>query len=80
MECPFCGGEMEQGVLYTENSRGLYFLPLEDTLGFWITRRGVEKGGGIVLDGPYNGNFPNCTELGGFVCRACRRIIVQYED
>lgn len=69
---------MEQGILYTDYSRGLYFLPPGGTVGFWATRRGVEKQGGIVLDGPYNSTFPNSTELSGFVCRACRRIVVQY--
>ena len=78
MKCPFCGQEMESGVLYTDYSRGLYFLPPGGRIGFWAGRRGVEKQGGIVLDGPYNSSLPNSTEMNGFVCRACRGIVFRY--
>ena len=52
MKCPFCGEEMERGVLYTENSRGLYFLPPDVFLGCFDTKKSLEKQGSIVLDGP----------------------------
>ena len=52
MNCPVCGKEMERGILYTDSSRGLYFLPPGGKVGLWASVRGVEKQGGIVLDGP----------------------------
>ena len=77
MKCPFCGEEMEQGVLYTENSRGLCFLPPDVFLGCFDTKKSLEKQGGIVLDGPYRARF-NETQLPAQACRKCRKIVLDY--
>ena len=77
MKCPFCGEEMEQGVLYTENSRGLCFLPPDVFLGCFDTKKSLEKQGGIVLDGPYRARF-NETQLPAQVCRRCLKIVLDY--
>ena len=78
MNCPICGKEMKKGVLYTDSSRGLYFLPPGGKVGLWASARGVEKQGGIVLDGPYNSSLPNDSRLPGHLCRACRKIVLEY--
>ena len=41
MNCPSCGKEMERGILYTEQGRGLFFLPPGGKVGFWDTKRSV---------------------------------------
>ena len=68
---------MERGVLCTENSRGLYFLPPDVFLGYFDTKKSLEKQGGIVLDGPYYSRF-NDTQLPAFACRKCRKIVLDY--
>ena len=78
MNCPVCGKEMERGILYTDSSRGLYFLPPGGKVGLWASERSVEKQGGIVLDGPYNSNLPNRSEMRGYICRACHKIVLEY--
>ena len=83
MDCPICGKAMETGKLVTDNSRGLFFLPsdvkTEPVMDrFLLTKKKVEVPGGIVLDGPYNSNWPNRTELAASVCRSCRKILLDY--
>ena len=78
MNCPFCGAEMQNGNVVTENSVGLFFLPPESSIGFWFeTSRTIEKKGGVVLDGPYQFRT-NHTELPAFLCAACRKVILDY--
>ena len=76
MNCPVCGKEMERGILYTDSSRGLYFLPPGGKVGFWETKRSVEQRGGIVLDGPHHMN--DRATVHGYVCRDCKKIVLEY--
>ena len=78
MKCPFCGEEMERGNLCTQNGIGLLFLPPgEQPSGLFNTARSVEKKGGIALDGPYNVRFSD-TRLPAFVCRTCRKLMLDF--
>ncbi|BCI61188.1 PF20097 family protein [Solibaculum mannosilyticum] len=79
MNCPFCGAQMQQGNVVTENSVGLFFLPPDQSPGFWLgdTSNSIEKKGGVVLDGPYHFRI-NHTELPAFLCGTCRKIIFDY--
>ena len=79
MNCPVCGQEMEQGKVVTSYSRGVYFLPPDgDADAFILTTKYITKQGGIVLDGPYNTNFPNDSEFSAAICRNCRKIVLAY--
>ena len=78
MNCPVCGKEMERGILYTELGRGLFFLPPGEKVGFWDTKRGVEQRVGIVLNGPYHTGFRNPCSVHGYVCRTCKKIVMEY--
>ena len=78
MNCPACGKEMEAGKIATDYSRGLFFLPPGGKIGFIASRKGIEKQNGVVLDGPYNTNLPNETEIPAYICRDCRKIIMEY--
>ena len=79
MNCPVCGKEMEQGKVVTSYSRGVYFLPPDgDADAFILTAKYITRQGGIVLDGPYNTNFPNDSEFSAAICRECRKIVLAY--
>ena len=80
MNCPVCGKEMEKGKVVTSNSCGVYFLPPDgDADAFILTAKYITKQGGVVLDGPYNTNFPNDSEFSAAICRDCRNIVKGYE-
>lgn len=78
MNCPSCGKELERGSLYTELGRGLFFLPPGGKVGFWDTKRSVEQYGGIVLDGPHHIRGSDRATVHGYVCRACKKILLEY--
>lgn len=81
MNCPICGKEMERGKLLACGSRGLYFLPPDgDADALILTKKYITGQNGIVLDGwHYSTGFAfSETELPASVCRACRKIIVEY--
>ena len=60
MNCPNCGKEMERGKVITSYSRGLFFLPPDgDIDAIILTKKYITRQNGIVLDGPYNTDFPN---------------------
>ena len=77
MNCPVCGKEMEQGHVITKNSIGLFFMPGEKDLRTFYTRRNLEADGGIVLDGPMTFRY-NRTWLPAWVCRGCKKIVMEY--
>ena len=81
MNCPVCGKEMEQGKLLPCGSRGLYFLPPDgDADALILTKKYITGQNGIVLDGWHysTGSAFSETKLSASVCRACRKIIVEY--
>ena len=81
MNCPVCGKEMEQGKLLACGSRGLYFLPPDgDADALILTKKYITGQNGIVLDGWHysTGSAFSETKLPPSVCRACRKIIVEY--
>ena len=78
MTCPSCGKEMERGVLYTELGRGLFFLPPGGKVGFWDTKRSVEQRGGNGFDGPPHRQGSDRATLHGYVCRDCKKIVLEY--
>ena len=54
MNCPVCGKEMKVGKVAYQPSAGLHFLPPGERLPHVLTKSGIEKRGGIALDGPNN--------------------------
>ena len=54
MNCPVCGKEMKVGKVAYPPSAGLHFLPPGERLPHVLTKSGIEKRGGIALDGPNN--------------------------
>ena len=82
MNCPNCGKEMERGKIITSHSRGLFFLPPSGDIDalLFLTKKYITRQNGIVLDGWHysTGSAFSETKLSASVCRACRKIIVEY--
>jgi len=77
MKCPYCEKEMISGYIRTEGANGLFFMPENQDYGIFPTKNGVEKKGGVVLDGPYLTRFhDNC--IAAYQCEKCKKIIVTY--
>lgn len=77
MKCPYCEKEMNKGYIKTEGASGLFFMPDNQEYGIFPTKNGVEKKGGVVLDGPYLTRFHQ-NSVAVHHCDACRKIIVSY--
>ena len=80
MNCPVCGKEMKAGKIAYAPQAGIHFLPTPvQHLPRVVTKRGIEKQGGIVLDGPNNlGLLESDGTLSAYICRECRKIVVEY--
>lgn len=76
--CPYCGGALEPGFLYTQDGPGLFFLRKIPLMHMLLSGYRLSKlDGSIVLDGIYRlrGNY---TALGASICRDCEVIIYSY--
>ena len=52
-------------------------MPGEKDLRTFYTKRNIEADGGIVLDGPMTFRY-NRTWLPAWVCRTCKKIVMEY--
>ena len=79
LNCTYCGKEMVTGIIRTDGSSELFYLPeSEDILfGRIITKEEVESKGGIILDGPYITRF-HTLKVDCYACKSCRKIVVSY--
>ena len=76
---PVCGKEMKVGKVAYQPSAGLHFLPPGERLPHVLTKSGIEKRGGIALDGPNNlGLLESDGTLPAHICRSCRKIVIDY--
>jgi len=79
MNCPVCGREMTSGKVAYQPGCGLHFLPPSEKLPYGVSKRAVEKRGGVCLDGPYQlGLLTGRGELPAYLCRICRKVVVDY--
>ena len=76
MNCPFCGAEMEKGILH--NRGGAFFLPEDSKRPALYTQKALEKANAIPLPpDPYSMGW-NPQMPTGYCCRKCRKIILEY--
>ena len=68
---------MEDGHVITKNGTGLVFLPGDRDLRTFYTRRSIEADGGVAL-GELPAFRPNSTRLPAWVCRSCKKIVMEY--
>ncbi|WP_418884300.1 PF20097 family protein [Anaerotignum propionicum] len=68
MKCPFCGEEMEQGLIYGRIDSGLLWLPSKEKMPLTLTEASVKKRNGLLLG---KKPFPENTKLDFCVCRKC---------
>ena len=79
MNCPVCGKAMQEGKVVYNPIVCLHFLPLVCSFLYVMTVNGIEKQGGIALDGPNNlGPLKSDGTLPAYICRECRKIVVEY--
>ena len=79
MTWPSCGKEMKAGKSAYAPQCGIHFLPPSGRLPHVLTKRGIEKQGGIALDGPHNfGILESDGMLPAYICRECRKIVMEY--
>ena len=75
MKCPFCGGEMEIGVV--QSARSMFFAKEERSLFFWegaIKRRGEIS----LLSGAQL--YRDRESLPAFHCEGCKKVLIDYAD
>ena len=77
MNCPYCDKEMKHGYIKTEGASGLFFMPDDQDYGLIPSVKGIEKKGGVVLDGPYLTRI-HVNSVAAFQCEECRKIIISY--
>ncbi len=70
---------MRIGKIAYQPGCGLHFLPPGGRVPHVITKRGIERRGGIALDGPNNlGLLQSGGTLPAHICESCRKIVVEY--
>ena len=73
MNCPFCGKEMEPGMLTSPYAMTWWKAGKRRKL----TVRPRNQEGSILLS---KMSFTNGSAVEAFLCRACRKVIIDYAD
>ena len=66
MNCPYCGKEMERGIIPQERNGCFYWLPYSNFDFFFATRKNIKKAGGIIIKEPLTDGY-----MFADVCRSC---------
>ena len=78
--CPYCGGALEEGMIYTCGGPGLLFIrKLPKARWLMSPRRLSKEEGSIVLDGIYRTRV-NETKLRAYACRSCKAVTCFYGE
>lgn len=79
MNCPVCGKKMRVGKVFYQPNCGLHFLPPSGRVLYLISKRLIERQGGVSLDGPNHlGYLESSGTLPAFICESCRKVVVEY--
>ncbi len=74
MKCPTCGNMMKAGKMCARGGNGLFWLPADEEVGFFLSDNIIKKHKGIILVG--------CNKLqirrSAYICEECRKIIMDY--
>lgn len=70
MQCPYCGGKMEEGLIHS--ARRIIYVTKKIAGGTFA----LTKPGDIVLS-KYNMISPECA---AYRCSVCKKIIVEYSE
>ena len=77
-ECPYCGCQLDKGILYTYGGPGLLFLRRLPKMHMFMSGNRMSKEeGSIVLDGIYQTRV-NHTAIIAYACRNCKAVICFY--
>lgn len=79
MKCPYCNNEMEKGILKSNGSN--CFLPDGAKVYGMLTDSSLKKKNAIPLPpSPYGGLFEPVEWPIAFVCRTCKKVIIEIDD
>lgn len=79
MKCPYCNNEMEKGILRSGGSN--FFLPDGEKVPLILRDGSLKKKNAIPLPpSPYDGLFEPVDWPIAFVCRTCKKMIVEIDD
>ena len=78
-KCPYCGGTLIEGTLYTCKSGTAYWLPDGQTLGLFynpIKDKKLLDAGSIIF---HTTGLGIC-EITSQVCKECKKLIIDYSN
>lgn len=79
-KCPYCGMKLDEGILYTSDGPGLFFLPRLPKLHMFLSGHQLcRKDGCIVLDGVYKTRGHH-TAITAYICQSCKVIIHFFKE
>lgn len=79
VKCPYCGGNLIAGTLYTCNSGIVYWLPDGQTLGLFynpIKDKKLLDAGSII----FHTTGMGICEITSHVCKECKKLIIDYSS
>ena len=74
-KCPYCGEELEQGILW---HRGSFFLPDGEKIPPIFSEKAMKKARAVELpvsEFSFRPDFPTA-----YICRKCRKITIPYRE
>lgn len=79
MNCPYCGREMESGVIPTVNAYSVLWIPVS-SYKTWFTHdmETINRLNGVVLR--EKAFLLRDRKMDAMLCRNCRKVILSYED
>ena len=78
MNCPYCNKEMAPGTIQAPDSHANYWLPdntKSSDSGILLSRKSVEKCGGVVLGELRKVGFLSSKRPASYYCKNCRILL-----
>ena len=78
MNCPYCNKEMAPGTIQAPDSHANYWLPdntKSSDIGILLSRKSVEKCGGVVLGELRKVGFLSSKRPANYYCKYCRILL-----
>lgn len=78
MNCPYCNKEMAPGTIQAPDSHANYWLPdntKSSDIGILLSRKSVEKCGGVVLAELRKVGFLSSKRPASYYCKNCRILL-----
>lgn len=75
--CPYCGGELEEGFIHGDSSRGVFWLPRGRRLKSLTvySKKAIERCGGFAIDNTTRFGFFAVKKPVSYYCGGCELLI-----